>query len=176
MALAFSTELAGLESVFREAFLKEAPLYAAASKVKLPFEDITGTTILYQGALHEEARPVHKIADYKILQDQEPSSVRNWIEILAEQAGHVVDGLIRLENVRSGRDGDPRNTSYLKVTDIFQCQDGRRNLEVGFVQASNTWSPADPAALIPAWIFYKFYFAAASIKQEYKASVAAQGN
>lgn len=163
------TFVAELESIFRESFLKSAPLYQAAGKVKLPYEDIKGQTVLYRGSLREESRPVEKIADYKILEDTAPSVVRNWVEILAEQAGHVVDGLIRLENVRTSWDHDPRNVSNLKVTDIFDHSDGRRNLDIGFVDASNEpWNPANPFKTIPAWIFYKFYFAAASIKQEYK--------
>lgn len=161
------TFVAELESIFRESFLKSAPLYQAAGKIKLPYEDIKGHAILYRGSLREESRLVEKIADYRILSDMAFAGlIQDNFAALATEAAHVVDGLIRLENVQASIDRDPRNTTNLKVTDIFECADGRRNLDIGVVK--NTPNIVEPDNPVPGWIFYKFYFAAASIKQEYK--------
>lgn len=165
MDLAFIAEL---ENIFREEFLKAAPLYAAASKVKLPYEDIKGTTVLYRGSLSEQSRPVDSIADYELLKNPDTFSEDTQLAIgrLATRAGNAIDGLIRLENVRSIKESDPRQTSNLRVTDIFEHEDGRRNLNIGFVK--NSPNLGDPIAINPGWIFYRFYFAAAAIVAEYK--------
>src|SRR6266481_5719235 len=128
--------LGELENIFREEFLKAAPLYAAASKIKLPFEDAKKTTVLYRGSLREETRAVETVADYELLKAihaAESAVIRGASEAtkrLASAAGTVVDGLIRLENVRSMKESDPRQTTNLRVTDIFEHADGRRNLQI----------------------------------------------
>jgi len=155
--------------IFEEAFLQEANLYPQAKKIKLPYEDIKTSTLLYRGSLHEESRTVESIADYKII--HEPFT-EPWIipavENLATNAAALVDGLIRIENTRK-RDGtDPRTIQNLVVTDVFEHSDGRRNFQLNVVQSPP--NVADPAAFIPGWVSYRFYFACAAIRQEYKAS------
>ena len=156
--------LGELESIFREEFLKAAPLYSAASKVKLPYEDIRTFTKLYEGSLSEQSRPVELFADYRVASD--PAQFKDKIVDLATAVGHGVDAFIRLENVDSNQGGDPRDTTNLKVTDIFEHSDGRRNLQIGIMKVGPTLM--SPAREEESWVFYRFYFAAASIKAEYK--------
>jgi len=158
-----------LELAFKESFLHAAPLYKAAKKFKLPIEDIKREVTLYRGSLHEEARRVELIADYK---SAEKDFSEDWaLETVADlglEAGVLVDGLIRIENARN-RDGrDPRNSSNLVVTDIFNHEDGRSNVTINMVR--NVPSVADPEAWIGGWVSYRFYFACAAIRQEYQAT------
>jgi len=158
-----------LELTFKEGFLAATPsLYMAAKKVKLPIEDIKREVALYRGSLHEEARQVELIADYKTaLKDFSEDWALETIADLGYEAGVLVEGLIRIENARN-RDGrDPRNATNLVVTDIFSHEDGRRNLTINMV----TNIPAmDPAGVVAGWVSYRFYFACAAIRQEYKAT------
>lgn len=161
---------AELENLFRTEFIKAAPLYQASSKLKLPHEDLKKTTTLYRGSTHDVVRTVEEIADFEIPKGEfTPEFVRTSIARMATEAAHVVDGLIRLENVRSHRDHDPRNTTDMKVVDIFDHADGRRNLQVIMVNSSE-WNPADPFKSIPGWVAYRFYFTCAVISSEYKNS------
>lgn len=160
-----------LDKLFRETFLASAPLYSAASKVKLPYEDLK-TTTLYRGSLTDEMRTVEQIADYQILNEdeiQDPAKLAEVTKDLATRAGHCVDGLIRMENGKQRDGGDVRNTGATRVVDIFEHSDGRRNLNVIFVNStSEPWNPANPFHTIQGWIAYRFYFACARIRQEYK--------
>jgi hypothetical protein len=166
-----TTFLGELENIFRDEFLKAAPLYAAASKIKLPFEDAKKTTVLYRGSLNEEARTVESVADYELFKfEHTEDDVRAAVTRLASAAGILVDGLIRLENVRSIKESDPRQTANLRVTDIFDHVDGRRNLQI-ILRVSSGPSVSDPSQTIAGWVAYRFYFAAATIKMEYKPSV-----
>jgi hypothetical protein len=143
------------EAIFREEFLKNAPLYVESSKVKMPYEDIhLNLTNLYRGSLHEEVREPIRVADYGL------NGNEHVLVGLARDAGHVVDGLIRIENCRKKDDTDPRDTQTMRVVNIFEHADGRRNLQIGQIVRQ------DPNE--PGWIFYRFYFAAAHIQLEYK--------
>jgi hypothetical protein len=159
---------AELESLFRTTFLQAAPLYQASGKFKLPYEDIKKVTTLHRGSLHEVVRTVEEIADYEIAKGEFTNGfARSALAKLATAAGTCVDGLIRLENVRSHRDHDPRNTMDMKVIDIFDHADGRRNLQIMSVTPKE-WNPADPFNQIPGWVAYRFYFACAVVSTEYK--------
>lgn len=161
-----------LDKLFRETFLASAPLYSAASKVKLPYEDLKTTTTLYRGSLTDEVRTVEQIADYQILNEVAIQDSAKLVEVtkdLATRAGHFVDGLIRMENGKQRDGGDVRNTGATRVVDIFEHTDGRRNLNFILVNsASEPWNPANPFKTIQGWIAYRFYFACARIRQEYK--------
>lgn len=160
---------AELEAIFKEEFLTAAPLYSAATKVKLPVED-KRETLLYRGSLTEETRKVQSIADYELLKEaHEPDDVRAALKRLAAIAGAVVDGLIRLENVNSIKESDPRQTTHLRITDIFEHADGHRNLQI-ILTTNAAPSVVDPAYLIKGWIAYRFYFSAAAIHTEYQKS------
>lgn len=162
------TFVAELESIFRESFLKSAPLYQAAGKIKLPYEDIKGTTVLYRGSLREESRPIDNIADYELFKWQyTQDEIRGATEKLASTAGAATDGLIRIENVRSIKESDPRQTNNLRVVDVFEHADGRRNFQL-ILKLNSGPTISDPADTVKGWLAYRFYFAAASIKQEYK--------
>lgn len=166
-------DIPSLEVLFRGTFFESAPLYAAASKVKLPYEDLK-TTMLYRGSLTDETRTVEQIADYHILSEaeiQDPEKLTSITKDLATEAGHFVDGLVRLENGKLREGGDVRNTTALRVTDVFEHADGRRNLNFIFVDSRNqAWNPADPFKILAGWIAYRFYFACARIRAEYKDS------
>lgn len=166
-----------LETIFRDEFLKAAPLYSAARKIKLPYEDIKSSTVMYRGSLSEQTRTVESIADYHLFKGENPTldELNETVGKLASSAGNVVDGLIRIENVRNLKESDPRQTNSLCVTDIFEHADGRRNLQVMYVFSKGP-TVSDPAGIVQSWVAYRFYFAVAAIKQEYKASVAAQSN
>ena len=176
--------LAELEEVFKTTFLETAPLYAAAPKVKLPYEDIKKSTTLYRGSLAEQARPVEEIADYHIFKDAQGNNV-GWpgneaaldkFQEFAWNAAMLIEGLIRLENGRRDPDHDVRS-SAIRVIDIFEHSDGRRNFQPMAVDATKeAWNPADPFQRTPAWVAYRFYFAAANVRTEYKASKAAPHN
>jgi hypothetical protein len=156
--------VAELERIFKEEFLKAAPLYQACSKVKLPYEDLHRPTLMYRGSLREETRIVDQIADYESFKTA--PEVEELIELATKmggQAGAYVDGAIRVENCRT-KGADPRDVRNTKVIDVFEHADGRRNLQVFFVQGST--SP-DPAAQSMAWFGYKFFFAAANVVLEY---------
>lgn len=157
------------ENLFKEEFLKNAPLYVAAKKVKLPIEDIKAETLLYRGSLHEESRTVELISDYTTC----PGNFYDWVfpavKKLAAQAGIVVDGLIRKENSRTRTGNDPRQVQGLVVTDVFEHEDGRRNLQP--VIAKNAPVQAHDPSEDQGWVAYRFYFACAAIRQEYKEKV-----
>ena len=165
-----NSDIAELDQLFRTTFLESAPLYRLAYKVKLPFEDLKSTTTLYRGSLTEETRTVEQISDYQILNHEQISDLNKVTEItkeLANKAGVFIDGLIRLENGKR-RDGvDVRDTRATYVTEIFEHADGRRNLN--FMLVTNN-PVMDPAALTSGWIAYRFYFAVARLKPEYKPS------
>jgi hypothetical protein len=175
MAAIDTAFLGELEDIFRTEFLKAAPLYVAAGKIKLPFEDAKKTTVLYSGSLSEETRTVETIADYELLKTSsvtgpEMDRMREAADAmrrLAGAAGAVVDGLIRLENVRTVNGADPRQTNNLRVTDIFEHADGRRNLQVISVNMPGSFVTG-PGPEPPGWVSYRFYFAAATIRMEYK--------
>lgn len=159
--------LAELESIFKDEFLKSAPLYSAANRVKMPVED-KRETLLYRGSLSEETRTVHNIADYELIKENTTQEdIRTAVKRLAASAGQVVDGLIRLENVTSIKESDPRQTTSLRVTDVFEHADGRRNLQI-ILTTNPAPSVSDPAYIIKGWIAYRFYFAAAAIRTEYQ--------
>ena len=165
------SDVSALEALFRRTFLESAPLYSAASKVKLPFEDLK-TTMLYRGSLTEETRTVEQIADYRTLDHKEIQDSEKQIEItkkLATNTNILVDGLIRLENGKRRDGGDVRDTNQLRVVDVFEHVDGRRNLNFMCVESPNP-SVVDPAHLIAGWIAYRFYFACARIRQKYEHS------
>lgn len=167
MDVNFQTELEGL---FRTNFLQAAPLYQASSKFKLPYEDLKQTTRLYAGAVHEVVRTVEEYADYFRFEDEfrwTPMNARGVVARFGKEAGIFVDGLIRGENLRNHRDHDPRNTTDMKVVDIFDHVDGRRNLQIMAVRPTE-WNPADPFKAIPGWIAYRFYFAAGVVSSQYK--------
>ena len=170
MDVNFQTEL---EELFRTEFLKAAPLYAEAKKVRLPYEDKKQITSLYRGSLSEQVRTVEEIADYHLFKDEPctPHTIHEEFASLAKQAGHAIDGLIRIENGRRDPDHDVRSP-HIRVTDIFEHTDGRRNLQL-IVNDAPAWNPSDPFKQMPPWIAYRFYFAAANVRTEYKA---AKGN
>jgi hypothetical protein len=157
-----------VEDLFRSEFLKAAPLYAAAKKINLPYEDKKQFTSLYRGSLSEQTRVVEEIADYHIFKDEPytPATICNQFARLAKEAGHAIEGLIRIENGEHDPDHDVRSP-HIRVIDIFEHSDGRRNLQLMRV---NTPSPSlnGPDATIPPWIAYRFYFAAANVRTEYK--------
>lgn len=156
-----------LEEVFKKTFLENAPLYAAAKTVKYPCEDKILTT-LYRGSLSEQTRKVEEISDYYLFKsvfDPGPAEIKAEFEKMAKEAGIVVDGLIRLENSRT-TDHDVRNVTGLRVINIFEHMDGRRNLQL--MVSNPPPSSTDPNAIIPPWIAYRFYFAAANVRTEYK--------
>lgn len=160
-----------LEALFRKTFLESAALYSVASKVKLPYEDLK-TTMLYRGSLTDETRTVEQIADYRTLDHIEIQNSEKHAEItkkLAADAGALVDGMIRLENGKRRDGGDVRDTNQLRVVDVFEHTDGRRNLNFMCVESPNP-SVVDPAHLIAGWIAYRFYFACARIRQKYEHS------
>jgi hypothetical protein len=168
VSLEFISEL---ESIFRHNFIQAAPLYTASGKFKLPYEDIKKTTSMYRGSLTEVVRKVDEFADWEMAPKTgfTPEFARTTVSKLATQAGVVIDGFIRLENVRNHRDHDPRNTTDMKVVDIFDHSDGRRNLQIiGMDSKGNGFNPADPFTEIPGWIAYRFYFAAAVVSSEYR--------
>src|ERR1700719_2294420 len=159
-----------LETLFRTNFLQAAPLYQASGKFKLPYEDIKTSTTLYRGSLSEQTRTVETYADWFQFDDERPYTpdhARGVIMRMGKEAGICVDGLIRLENVRNHRDHDPRNTTDMKVVDIFDHADGRRNLQIILSDPS----PSDPGTDLQPWVGYRFYFAAASVSSEYKRPV-----
>jgi hypothetical protein len=159
--------IAELERIFKEEFLKAAPLYKASSKVKLPYEDLHRPTLMYRGSLTEESRCVEVIADFESFKaDPEVEEIIEVATKFGQQAGTLVDGLIRLENVRSVQGADPRDVRNMKVIDVFEHPDGRRNAQVFFVQGPPP--EMDMAASRGAWFGYKFHFAAAAIVMEYK--------
>ena len=167
-----------LYTIFEGNFLANAPLYQESKKVKIPFEDAKKETVLYRGSLIEQVRPVDTIADFRMFTGAVPANneIRHLAGELGKTAGIVTDGLIRLENVRHNPDGDPRNLE-VRVADILEHADGRKNLQVFFVDTSKEpWNPADPMKTIAGWIAYRFYFAAANVRTEYKASKAAPHN
>jgi len=144
------------EAIFREEFLKSAPLYVAASKVRMPHEDIRlGATVMYRGALHEESRCPVLVSDYRVVEGDPTEEAHIAIVIgLAREAGVVVDGLIRVENCK-GLDGtDPRDTAMLRVTNIFEHLDGRSNLLIGQIVSEKEIG----------WMYYRFHFAAARVR------------
>ncbi len=160
--------IAELENLFRTNFLKSAPLYLASSVFRLPYEDIKRIVTAYRGSLTEVTRPVEEIADYELSKPREgfhPDWARYTISKLGQEAGAVIDGLIRLENVRNHPSHDPRNTADMRVVDIFDHADGRRNLQI---MAVDYPSSSDPNATMPGWVGYRFYFAAATISSEYR--------
>jgi len=163
--------LGELDRIFKEDFLEAAPLYVASSKIKLPYEDLHRLTPMYSGALKEVLRPVQQIVDYESFKkDPEPEEIIELATRFGQEAGHLVNGLIRMENVRSlseGTVGDPRDTRNMKVIDIFEHSDGRRNLQVFFYQ-ENRATIHNPTAETTAWFGYKFVFACAAIVLEYK--------
>jgi len=166
------SDVSALEALFRRTFLESAPLYSAASKIKLPYEDLKSTVTLYHGSLHDEARTVEQIADYRTLDHKEINDIDKGIELvkeLAMGAGACVDGLIRLENCKHRDGADVRDTTQLRVIDIFEHTDGRRNLNF-ILQTSPGPSVVDPADRIAGWIAYRFYFACARIRQKYEHS------
>ncbi len=157
-----------LEGLFRTNFLKSAPLYQASSVFRLLYEDIKKITTAYRGSLTEVTRPVEEIADYevsKLAEGFHPDWARYTISKLGQEAGTLIDGLIRLENVRNHPSHDPRNTADMRVVDIFDHADGRRNLQIMVVEHS---SSSDPTATMPGWVGYRFYFAAATISSQYR--------
>src|ERR1700680_3929868 len=108
-----------LEESFRTEFLKSAPLYAAAPKIRLPYEDIKKSTTLYRGSLTEQVRTVEEIADYQIFKDERGNNT-GWpgnqkaaakFIAMAREAAQCVEGLIRLENGRHDPDHDVRSSA-----------------------------------------------------------------
>jgi hypothetical protein len=169
---------AELEEVFKQTFLENAPLYVAAPKVRLPYEDIKKSTTLYRGSLSEQVRTVEEIADYHIFKEGWPGNQKAAAKFIdmAREAAQCVEGLIRLENSRHDPDHDVRSPTT-RVIDIFEHKDGRRNFQPIAVDATKeAWNPADPFNQIHAWVAYRFYFAAANVRTEYKASKAAPHN
>lgn len=159
-----SSELLGqqLQEVFESALIQAAPLYGLASKVRMPVEDRGGDTVLYRGSLHEEVRPTSFVTDVLILPASvDSASLIGSAKELGTAAGHVLDGLIRIENFKNHPEKDARNVSNLRVSNIHQLADGRPNLEFGLVEMTVT-----PNKIL----FYAFCFAAASINQHYKKS------
>lgn len=150
-----------LHETFENALISAAPLYGMATKVKMPSEDRGGETVLYRGSLHEEIRPVIFVSDYELLPQGAVSL--EMAKDLGTQAGHIVDGLIRIENVKI-KGNDPRDILNLRVSNIRSHSEGRSNLEFGF--SSFTLPGQEPRDLM----FYRFWFAAASINQHYKKS------
>ncbi len=134
----------------------------------MPYEERRKITTLYRGALSEEARPVELISDFYLFKDAPTEEeVLSKAAEFGRNAGVLVDGLIRIENVKNSSHGyDPRNTTYLKVTDVFEHVDGRRNLDIFY--ANFPLSVVDPAGIIKSTLAYRFFFAAASIRTEYK--------
>jgi hypothetical protein len=160
MDIAFQAEL---EEVFKQNFLEHAPLYVAAPKVKLPYEDIKKSTTLYRGSLSEQVRVVDEIADYHIFENgwPGPEGVKEKTRELARNAALCVEGLIRVENRRNDPDHDVRSP-HIRVIDVFEYADGRRNFQPFYVKASEQISQG------PSWIAYRFCFAAANVRTEYK--------
>lgn len=162
--------LGELERIFKEEFLKAAPLYQASSKVKLPYEDLHRPTLMYNGSLKQVMRQVDQLADYESFKTSpETDELIDLATKFGQQAGTYVDGCIRAENIRSAPDGvvgDPRDTRNVKVIDVFEHSDGRRNLQVFLVESTPKIS-LDEAI---GWFGYKFYFAAAAIVMEYQAA------
>lgn len=155
-----------MEKLFRETFLASAPLYSAASKIKLPYEDLKTTTTLYRGSLTDEMRTVEQICNFKNYKDaHDTEDLKNITRNLATEAGHLVDGLIRMEHGKNRDGGDLHNTQATRVIDVFEHADGRPNLN--FMYVTNT-PTMDPGATLVGWIAYRFYFACARIRQEYK--------
>ena len=170
MALSPNTFVAELEGLFHTSFIKSAPLYQASSRFKLPYEDIKRITTAYRGSLTEVTRPVEEIADYEISKLAEgfhPDWARYTISKLGQEAGTLIDGFIRLENVRNHPSHDPRNTADMRVVDIFDHADGRRNLQIMVVENPPS-SINGPDATMPGWVGYRFYFAAATISSQYR--------
>ena len=159
--------LGELERIFKEEFLKAAPLYVASSKIKLPYEDLHRPTPMYSGSLKEVTRQVNLLADYETFKtDPEAEELIEWAGTFGHQAGIYVDGCIRAENIREVVGCDPRDVRNVKVIDVFEHTDGRRNLQIYFVQSSST--VASPTVDWKACFGYKFVFACAAIVLEYK--------
>ena len=159
---------AELDELFRANFLKSAPLYQASSVFRLLYEDIKKITTAYRGSLTEVTRPVEEIADYEVSKHGfHPDWARATISKLGQEAGTHIDGLIRLENVRNHPSHDPRNTADMRVVDIFDHSDGRRNLQIMVVENPPP-SVYGPDATMPGWVGYRFYFAAATISSQYR--------
>lgn len=156
-----------IEETFKTTFLENAPLYRAAKTIRFPCEDKI-STVLYRGSLSEQVRTVEEISDYHLFRQSfsvDESQIREKFQEFAKEAGTVVDGLIRLENSRT-TDHDVRNTTGLRVIDIFQHADGRRNLQLMVSQPPANFNGPDGG--LPPWIAYRFYFAAANVRTEYK--------
>jgi hypothetical protein len=160
---------AELESLFRTNFLQAAPLYRESAKFKLPYEDLKSATNLYRGATYDVTRKVEEIADWFIF-DKIPYSqdhARGIAQRFGIEAGTLIDGLIRMENARSHRDHDLRNTTDMKAVDVFDHADGRRNFQI-ILQDSQIPSINGPDANIKEWVGYRFYFCCAVVSREYK--------
>jgi hypothetical protein len=156
--------VAELERIFKEEFLKAAPLYQACSKVKLPYEDLHRPTLMYRGSLREETRIVDQIADYESFKTA--PEVEELIELATKmggQAGAYVDGAIRTENCRT-KGADPRDVRNTKAIDVFEHTDGRRNLQV-FLHIPPM--SVDPQGSVAVIFGYKFFFATANVVLEY---------
>lgn len=160
------------EELFKDEFLKNAPLYTAASKVKLPYEDLKiKATQLYRGSLNTEERTIEELADYRLIKETVTDDIiRAYFVEMAADAGKCVDGLIRSENLKSLKESDFRQTTNLVVTNIFDHNDGRRNLQLMLQREPLGPSLQDPASIVQGWVAYRFYFACAAIRQEYKAT------
>ena len=163
-----------LEAVFKNEFLDNAPLYMASKKVQLGAEDLKPKVefVMYRGSLQEYGNTVDLLADYRDCRTEynEKWLLENTRE-LARNAGIAVDGLLRKENTKERDASDPRRTDNMLVIDIFEMKDGRKNLNFVVVNSvEQKWNPADPFNTIKGWIAYRFYFACAAIRQEYKAT------
>jgi len=162
--------LGELECIFKEEFLKAAPLYVASSKIKLPYEDLHRLTPMYSGSLKEVTRIVEQIADIHFFKaDPDPEEIIERTTTFAQQSGALVDGLIRMENLRS-KVPDFQDVRNMKVIDVFEHSDGRRNAQL-FFSAPGELTVSDPAGIGHGFIGYKFVFACAAIVLEYKKQV-----
>lgn len=160
------------ETRFRYGFASTALLYGAASKVKIPYETRKDSASLYRGSLKEEVRTVELLADYRTfdkIANGTPTvdDLLTQMTLFGQEAGAAVDTLIRIENVRNNESNDPRNTKDLKVANVFEFADGHPNLEIIAVENPG-FHISDPSAELPGWLAYRFYFACAAIKLEYK--------
>lgn len=136
---------------------KNLKLYWQCKRQALPTK---GPTIDFYSEGHPVgAVPVVEICNWETLASETAhhpnAKVETLVEFFGAEVASSVEFMIRQEAAKYGNHKDVRN---LIVVDIFHRSDGSPNLNLNVV-TNAPCSVADPAALIPGWVSYKFHFA-----------------